>query len=444
MGQLNRDIEVIAQIGQCQRAGQFIGRPGPEGDELGLEQPGALDGERQRLSALGKFIVIAQRDVISQLFRPVGDALRRLPDLTGWGLGGGVGAAGQSGQQQYRRGQCQGAPPGLAQVQHMENTLFGGGHSKGQRGAITPPPGAEGQQRAAVILLLFRAQRPQCGLVAAHFHVLLHQFEPQPHQRVEPVEGGGEQGDEPDQRVMAAQVAALMGQHMGAALLAQPAGQIDLRAQHTQHEGTGNVVAHPGAVLCADGGSGPAAQTEVLVQVPTQQKGQTGQPDDGGHRQPVHAVGNGRLCGGCGSVVGGSLCGGASGGGHGVGCSRGGTGCRRRLHTGKGARRGRSCLRGTLRIEKADGSPGHAAAPGGAVQEGQIVETERRGQGGGADQPEQRHRPEGIGPALRCPPQGKAEQQHQQNHRDRFQAHGQYAGKNALQQFHTVTPCVDR
>ena len=226
----------------------------------------------------------------------------------------------------------------------MENALFDGGHSKGQRGAITPPPGAEGQQRAAVILLLFRTQRPQCGLVAAHLHVLLHQFEPQPHQRVEPVEGGGEQGDEPDQRVMAAQVAALMGQHMGAALLAQPAGQIDLRAQRTQHKGAGDAVAHPGAVLCADGGSGPAAQTEVLVQVPTQQQGQTGQPDDGGHRQPVHAVGNGRLCGGCGSARGRGLRGGMFSGGYCIGRSRSSTGRRGRLHTGEGARRGRNCL----------------------------------------------------------------------------------------------------
>ena len=137
---------------------------------------------------------------------------------------------------------------GLAVVQHGLDAVFHADLAEGHgAGRIVDMVGATVQQRPGIGLPLLQLHELHHPLVAGHFHILAQQHIAQPHQGIEPMQRQGQKTDELDPVVALVQMGALVGQDLLAGIILHPGGDIDLRLQKAQNEGSLDPVRLPSA-----------------------------------------------------------------------------------------------------------------------------------------------------------------------------------------------------
>ena len=209
--------------------------------------------------------------------------------------------------------------------------------------------------------------------------------------------------------VPVADVVLLMADDVAHLPLGQGGWQIDFRPHQSQHKGGGDVVGQIDVVSQTQAAHQPAPQPEEREDAVPRHAQHACQPHPGRHSGPVHGGSSLLLRGHRGHRVRGRC----------LGLHRQllGLGLELRrlpgLHIGNGAHH-RACL------------------PGRGVQGPQ--QGDAGGQGHRAQQPEEHHRPQGVGKDLGGPLQGQPCRHHAQDHDTRREAHVQKGRKQRLRQ----------
>ena len=222
------------------------------------------------------------------------------------------------------------------------------------------------------------------------------------------MEAQGGKGQHLHHMIQMADVVLLMADDVAHLPLGQGGGQIDPRPHQSQHKGGGDVVGQIDVVSQTQTTNQFAPQPEQGEDAVPRHAQHAGQPHPGRHSGPVHG-GSGLLFGGHRShrIRGGRL------------------GFHRHL-LGLGLKG----LRLPLRLHIGDGAHHRACLFGRGVQGPQ--QRDARGQGHRAQQPEEHHRPQGVGKDLWGPLQGQSGRYHTQDHDTRREAHVQKGRKQRL------------
>ena len=129
-------------------------------------------------------------------------------------------------------------------MQHTLHTLLDGDLAEGQRAhRRRAGSGGAGDKGAGVGGAARRVGVFQSQLITGALHVAAQQDVGQPQGRVEPVERQQQEGQGLDDVVAPADVAALVGEHLGQVVLRQAVGEIDAGGEQAQHEGRAEVAA---------------------------------------------------------------------------------------------------------------------------------------------------------------------------------------------------------
>ena len=355
--------------------------------------------------------------------RPVGDGLGVLHDLlhivlhAGIPAGAGlfrlrrrVGGAGGDDRHTGGRPQQDGPPLGALPFQHVSYPASGVPLPEGQgRSRQDAPAGGQGQQGGGVVRPHPLPQLFHHRLVAAHLHVPAHQQEGRPHQGVEPVDAQNPVGQQLHQVVQAADVVPLVEEDVPPLPLRQGGGQVDLRPQHPQHKGGGDVVGQIDVSLQGDRPHQAAAQSHQGEGAVSPHPQHPRQPDQGGdgHRG-LQGVGHRLFLPLRQGLV--------------YGLAHPGDG---QLHLGIG---GVDHVPGYIRH--------HRGRAGGLLNRGvhQVQKGEPRRQGHRARQAEQHHRPQGVGAHLGGPAQQQPGQQDREDDHAGGQTHVQHCGEQFIGQ----------
>ena len=247
-------------------------------------------------------------------------------------------------------------------------------------------------------------------LVAGALHVAAQQDIGQPQGRVEPVERQQQEGQGLDDVVAPADVAALVGEHLGQVVLWQAIGDIDTGGEQAQDEGRAEVIAAVDVAVKVRCFTNIGPHTQVAEGHVEQHTAHAGEP------QPRQHTGQGH-----------SLAAGDTGGGLDFAGNNG--------HGGRILRHGRHRRVSIVRLPLLDG----------------VVGTDGRGflrlqadgalQRDGQQQTQGHQRPQGAhGPARRTA-QGQAHQGHRQGDDAGLPGEGEQRGKNVI---HGVPPRTGR
>ena len=281
--------------------------------------------------------------------------------------------------------------------------------AKGQgRCRRKPPLHGKVHQGPSVARLGPVSQRVQHRLVAAHLHIPATQGIAQPHRRVPPIHRQQQIGQRLDQIVPAAEMHALVAEHVGPLVVVQMEGDIDGGPHKPQHKGGGGMVAFIKIPLPQHGGGHLPAQPEIGPHAIRQQHRQPHQPDYRPDAQGQRPAGQQRLR-----------------------VRRSG---KPRLHRRVPVRR--HVPRGPRRPAGRAPIRHRAAGLRHGPQRTQIEHTPNPGKRHRAGQPEPDHRPKIVPISLGCPPQQPPRRQHRPHHRQGGKAHGQQPGKHGKKQPH--------
>ena len=204
------------------------------------------------------------------------------------------------------------------------------------------------------------------GFITAHFHVFPRKAESQPHQRIEPVQAQSGVAQQLPEGVAPADMVPLMGNDEPALIHRGAGGQVDSGPEYTHDEGGGNVVSKKDFLLQRCRFRQSAPQNQVLDNAVCCHDGCPSRPNTGGdlHGRGLRLRLRCRLCGG------------------------------RLLPDRRGS---------VLPDRLGNALIGHGTDAGsGAHREG-LQHGQSGGDGQGAQQPEQHHRPEGVGIDFRRP-----------------------------------------
>ena len=264
-----------------------------------------------------------------------------------------------------------------------------------------PPPGRQREQGSRVLFLYLVAQLFEDRLVAGHLHIPAAQPEGEPDEGVEPVQAEGREADQPDDVVAAADVGLLVEEDAGLLPLRKPGRQIDARPENAEHKG-GLQPRHDADPLLRGVRFGRAElfpQPQVGDDAPAEQQRHAGKPDHAADRR--HLLHRPRRDGDA-LVV-----------------------------TASQVVVDRDVDRGDAGFN-AEGVPHRRAGRDGG---GAGDDARRTLKGEGAEQPEQRHRPEQVGKGLRRFFQAETHRENQQDDQPGSHAHVQKGEKNCIK-FH--------
>ena len=300
---------------------------------------------------------------------------------------------------------------GLFVVQHALHPLLDGDLAEGQRThRRRAGTGGAGDKGAGVGGAARRVGIFQSQLITGALHVAAQQDVGQPQGRVEPVERQQQEGQGLDDVVAPADVAALVGEHLGQVVLRQTVGEIDTGREQTQHEGRAEVAAAVDVAVKARRFTDLGPHTQVAEGHVEQHTAHAGEPQPRQHTSQGHGLAAGDTGGGLDFA------------GHDG-------------HGGSVLRRGHHRRVGIVRLLLPDG----------------VIGTDGRGflrlkadgalDGDGQQQTQGHQRPQGAhGPAGRTA-QGQAHQCHRQGDDAGLPGEGEQRGKNVI---HGVPPRTGR
>ena len=255
---------------------------------------------------------------------------------------------------------------------------------KGQGAHQAALPLGNGQQRGRIALADVRPQDLHHRLVAGHLHVPAEEEVGGPQHRVEPVDAEEQKGQGLDEVVLPADVDLLVAEDIPPLLLGEAQGQVDPGPEKAQDKGGGDPVAFPDVPLPQHRPPEPLPEAQVGEDAVGQQKDKARLPDQVPDLQPkLHRVGGSRR-GGRGQAL-----------------------VHRLVEEPEAAL--------DLRLWGVDDLLGDGLGPG--------HQAEGAGEGHRTDQPEQHHRPQGVGKDLRGPAEEQSPRHHQEGRPGRPDAH---------------------
>ena len=242
----------------------------------------------------------ADGGIVAHVLGAEGVELAGIP-LAGVGEGLGLGFGQQTdGDDGGGDDQQHGGPQGgLFVVQHALHTLLDGDLAEGQRThRRRAGTGGAGDKGAGVGGAARRVGVFQSQLITGALHVAAQQDVGQPQGRVEPVERQQQEGQGLDDVVAPADVAALVGEHLGQVVLRQAVGEIDTGREQAQHEGRAEVAAAVDVAVKARRFTDLGPHTQVAEGHVEQHTAHAGEPQPRQHTSQGHGLAAGDTGGG--------------------------------------------------------------------------------------------------------------------------------------------------